>query len=131
MSDWMIEPANKLSGELFVPADKSITHRAIMLSSVAEGCSVVRNYLPSGDCMATLQAFGEMGVKIESTPETLTIHGAGFGGLKAPGRILDAGNSGTTVRLFVRDTRGPRFFRDYHRRREPFAPADAARDRAA
>lgn len=97
--DWIIRPTTKLQGIVLAPPDKSITHRAIMFASLAGGVSTIENYLPSDDCLATLKAFEAMGVRIERSPSRLKIHGVGLKGLKAPSGPIDAGNSGTTVRL--------------------------------
>lgn len=97
--DWKITPASKLFGETVAPADKSITHRAIMFAAIAEGESVIENYLPAEDCMSTVKAFQSMGVVIDRAPYTLSVNGVGLKGLKAPAGMIDAGNSGTTVRL--------------------------------
>lgn len=97
--DWKITPASKLFGETVAPADKSITHRAIMFAAIAEGESVIENYLPAEDCMSTMKAFQAMGVTIDRAPYTLSVNGVGLKGLKAPAGMIDAGNSGTTVRL--------------------------------
>ncbi|MHB9154743.1 MAG: 3-phosphoshikimate 1-carboxyvinyltransferase, partial [Endomicrobiales bacterium] len=63
--DWIIKPSLKMQGECVPPADKSITHRAIMMAALADGRSVIENYLPADDCMHTLQAFIEFGVPVE------------------------------------------------------------------
>jgi 3-phosphoshikimate 1-carboxyvinyltransferase len=97
--DWIIKPTAKLQGIVFTPADKSITHRAIMFASLAGGESVIENYLPAEDCLRTLKAFEDMGVKIDKTPTRLRVRGVGLKGLRAPVAPIDAGNSGTTVRL--------------------------------
>jgi 3-phosphoshikimate 1-carboxyvinyltransferase len=97
--DWIIRPVNKLHGIILPPADKSITHRAIMFASIAEGESQVDNYLRADDCMRTLDAFTAMGVSIDTSATRLKIKGVGLGGLKSPAGAIDAGNSGTTVRL--------------------------------
>ena len=94
-----INKVSKLSGTITVPADKSITHRAIMLSSLATGKSYINNYLKSDDCLMTMNAFKQMGVNIEQTENSLTITGAGINGLKNPVKEIYAGNSGTTTRL--------------------------------
>lgn len=94
-----INKVSKLEGTITVPADKSITHRAIMLSSLAEGKSYVKNYLKSDDCLMTMNAFKQMGVTIEQKENSLIINGAGINGLKNPGKEIYAGNSGTTTRL--------------------------------
>ena len=97
--NWNIKTSQSLSGTVIVPADKSITHRAIMLAALADGTSVIRNYLPSQDCMSTLEAFIRMGVSVRRSPDEIIMDGAGISGLRQPGGAIDAGNSGTTVRL--------------------------------
>jgi len=83
-----------------VPGDKSISHRSIMLGSLAEGTTEVSGFLEGEDSLATLQAFRDMGVQIEGpTAGRVTIHGVGLHGLKQPTRSLDLGNSGTSMRL--------------------------------
>ena len=94
-----INKVSKLNGTIVVPADKSITHRAIMLSSLATGKSYINNYLKSDDCLMTMNAFKQMGVNIEQKENSLIITGAGINGLKNPVKELYAGNSGTTTRL--------------------------------
>ena len=94
-----INKVSKLNGIITVPADKSITHRAIMLSSLATGKSYINNYLKSDDCLMTMNAFKQMGVNIEQAENSLTITGAGISGLKNPVKEIYAGNSGTTTRL--------------------------------
>jgi len=97
--EWIINPVDKVYGEIITPPDKSITHRAIMLASIAEGESIIENYLSDEDCMSTLKAFKAMGVAIDRSPGRLIITGRGINGLKEPEKTIDAGNSGTTVRL--------------------------------
>ena len=94
-----INKVSKINGTITVPADKSITHRAIMLSSLAEGKSYVNNYLKSDDCLMTMNAFKQMGVTIEQKGNSLIINGVGINGLKNPIKEIYAGNSGTTTRL--------------------------------
>ena len=94
-----INKVSKINGTITVPADKSITHRAIMLSSLATGKSYINNYLKSDDCLMTMNAFKQMGVQIEQNENSLTIIGAGINGLKNPVKEIYAGNSGTTTRL--------------------------------
>jgi len=85
-----------------VPGDKSISHRAVMLGSLADGVSKVRGFLAGEDCLATLRAFGDMGVQIEQHSATsLTIHGVGMRGLGSPTHPLNLGNSGTAMRLMA------------------------------
>ncbi len=90
----------KVKGIITVPGDKSITHRAIILASIARGESRVHNYLDSLDCKNTLKCMQALGIKIEKINNTLLkIKGKGLHGLQAPKDVLDVGNSGTTMRL--------------------------------
>lgn len=91
--------AKHLKGEVTIPGDKSISHRAVMFGSLAEGTTEVTNFLQGADCLSTIDCFRKMGIEIENTPEHILIHGKGLHGLKAPSCVLDAGNSGTTTRL--------------------------------
>ncbi|MDO5346642.1 MAG: 3-phosphoshikimate 1-carboxyvinyltransferase [Lachnospiraceae bacterium] len=88
-----------LRGEISVPGDKSISHRAVMFGSLAEGITEVTNFLQGADCLSTISCFRQMGIAIENTPERIRIHGKGLHGLRRPEAILDVGNSGTTTRL--------------------------------
>ena len=88
-----------LRGELSVPGDKSISHRAVMFGSLAEGTTEVTNFLQGADCLSTISCFRQMGIDIENTPDRILIHGKGLHGLSRPDDILDVGNSGTTTRL--------------------------------
>jgi 3-phosphoshikimate 1-carboxyvinyltransferase len=97
---YRVEPGGKLSGRLRVPGDKSISHRSIMLASLADGITEITGFLEGEDSLATLNAFRAMGVHIEGpSAGRVTIHGVGMHGLKAPGAPLDLGNSGTSMRL--------------------------------
>ncbi len=89
----------KLIGEVKVPGDKSISHRSIIIGSLAEGNTVVENILMSEDTIRTIQCFQNMGVNIEKGNGTINIKGVGLFGLNKPKSILDCGNSGTTMRL--------------------------------
>lgn len=89
---------NKIEGTITVPADKSITHRAIMLASITEGISTVKNYLMADDCLRTLEAFKQMGVEIDISKNTLFIKGKGLK-IHKPSESIYCGNSGTTARL--------------------------------
>ncbi len=105
MSNIIVKKSSKLSGEIFVPGDKSISHRAIMLGALADGETVIHGFLNSADCIATADCFRQMGVQIE-TPEfgsrlPVKIQGRGLHGLTKPNSILDVGNSGTTMRLLA------------------------------
>lgn len=88
-----------LRGELKVPGDKSISHRAVMLGSLAQGDTEVSDFLEGADCLSTIDCFRKMGIDIEKTDHKIIIHGKGLHGLKKPYGILDCGNSGTTMRL--------------------------------
>jgi len=95
-----VQPGGLLQGEARVPGDKSMSHRSIMLGSLADGVTHVKGFLEAEDALATLQAFRDMGVEIEGPVNgCLTIHGVGKHGLKAPKNDLYLGNSGTSMRL--------------------------------
>lgn len=98
---FIVQPGGKLTGRIRVPGDKSISHRSIMLGSLAEGTTEVSGFLQGEDCLCTLQAFRNMGVHIEGPSDDgkVTIQGVGLQGLKAPSTDLDMGNSGTSMRL--------------------------------
>ena len=100
--DYLIQPAAIGDAAVSVPGDKSVSHRAIMLGSIAEGVSEVSGFLAGEDCLATMAAFRSMGVRIERPAATeLVVHGAGLRGLQAPRDELDLGNSGTAMRLLA------------------------------
>jgi 3-phosphoshikimate 1-carboxyvinyltransferase len=97
---FLANPGGRLSGRIRVPGDKSISHRSIMLGSLAEGTTEVEGFLEGEDALATLQAFRDMGVVIEGPHHgRVTIHGVGLHGLKAPPGPIYLGNSGTSMRL--------------------------------
>ena len=91
----------RVKGELTVPGDKSISHRAVMFGSIAEGTTVISNFLRGDDCLATMNCFRKMGVKIEDSNGDIIVHGKGRTGLKEPKDVLQTGNSGTTARLLL------------------------------
>jgi 3-phosphoshikimate 1-carboxyvinyltransferase len=95
--------SNRLSlqGTIQVPGDKSISHRAVMFGSIAEGTTTVENFLPGEDCLSTIACFQKLGVSIKQEGSSVTIEGVGFEGLQEPVEILDVGNSGTTIRLLM------------------------------
>ncbi len=93
-------PPERLCGELTVPGDKSITHRAVMLGALARGVTEVRGYLNAGDCHSTIRCLQSLGVKISSRSNRLLIEGRDMK-LKEPAGVLDAGNSATTARLLL------------------------------
>ena len=90
-----------LLGTVTVPGDKSISHRAVMFGSIADGTTEIANFLPGADCLSTIRCFRQMGIDIElSADQThVLVHGRGLHGLQEPEGILDCGNSGTTMRL--------------------------------
>lgn len=88
-----------LRGELTVPGDKSISHRAVMFGALARGTTEVTNFLQGADCLSTIDCFRRLGIEIDNTPEKILVHGKGLHGLQAPLEMLDTGNSGTTTRL--------------------------------
>jgi 3-phosphoshikimate 1-carboxyvinyltransferase len=95
-------PARSVSGAVVVPGDKSISHRALMLSGIAEGTSEVTGFLASEDCLASLAAMRALGVHVEQrSPTHVVIHGVGLRGLQDARRTLDMGNAGTAMRLFT------------------------------
>lgn len=94
-----IHPSSALQGQIRLPGDKSISHRYGMLASIAEGTSVIGNYSSGADCQSTLGCMRSMGVRIEKEGTEVTIHGVGLDGLQAPTETLDAGNSGSTIRM--------------------------------
>ena len=99
-----------MRGEIAVPGDKSISHRSIMLGSIARGVTTVRGFLRGEDNISTLNAFRAMGVEVSDDGETLRIEGKGLHGLAEPTDILDCGNSGTSMRLMTGLLAGQRFF---------------------
>lgn len=96
-----IRPSRHINGTITVAGDKSISHRSIMLGSLADGVTHVSGFLEGEDALATLQAFKDMGVKIERDGDKVTIHGVGMDGLSAPQDALYMGNSGTSMRLLA------------------------------
>ncbi len=95
-----VSPGGCLKGEIRVAGDKSISHRSIMLGSLANGVTEISGFLEGEDSLATLNAFRAMGVKIDGPDNgNVTVHGVGLHGLKAPHGVLDLGNSGTSMRL--------------------------------
>jgi len=96
-----VHPASDLSGEVVIPGDKSISHRALMFASLAQGTSEIDGLLEGHDCLATLQVMRSLGVHIELTDNRWYIHGQGRNALVEPSSILDCKNSGTTMRLMA------------------------------
>ena len=90
-----------LKGKLEVPGDKSISHRAVMFGSVAEGITTISHFLEGEDCLSTIDCFRKLGVTIEQNGTDVKVYGKGFSGLSAPSEVLDVGNSGTSIRLLL------------------------------
>ncbi len=99
MSVRTIAPTRGLQGEVTIPGDKSISHRSIMLGSIALGTTEITHFLEGADCLSTIDCFRKMGVEIERKPSSILVHGKGLRGLTAPASTLNVGNSGTTTRL--------------------------------
>lgn len=94
-----IKSAKRVHAEVTVPGDKSISHRSVMLGSIAKGDTHVSGFLTGEDCLSTISCFKKLGVDIELDGTNVTVHGKGLHGLSAPSEPLDVGNSGTTLRL--------------------------------
>ena len=104
-----LSKSKNLKGQVTIPGDKSISHRSIILSSLAEGTSEISGFLKGEDCLATLDSFKKMGVKIEEEDEKISVHGVGLHGLKKPTENLYLGNSGTSMRLLAGLLSGQKF----------------------
>jgi 3-phosphoshikimate 1-carboxyvinyltransferase len=101
-SSYRVEPGGAVAGELTVPGDKSISHRALMFGGLADGDTRITGFLAGEDCLATLRALQALGVRIERPqPQTVQVSGRGPEALKAAGVPLDMGNAGTAMRLFM------------------------------
>ena len=98
-----ISPVPRVSGAIALPGDKSISHRYAMIASIAEGASRIHNYSTGADCHSTLGCMRALGIEIEGDGTEFTVHGRGLDGLRAPPADLDAGNSGSTIRMLSRD----------------------------
>ena len=94
-----IPPAASVSGEIGLPGDKSISHRYAMLAAIAEGQTRIRNYSTGADCHSTLGCVRALGIHVEGSGTEFAIEGNGLDGLRAPAADLDAGNSGSTIRM--------------------------------
>lgn len=104
-----ITKVDKLRGTFTPPGDKSITHRAVLISSIANGKSTIHGYLDADDCLRTVNAMQQLGVNITKEYNKLTIYGKGLYGLKESAKEIDAGNSGTTMRLLAGIVAGQNF----------------------
>ena len=94
-----VNKVHKIQGNIRVPGDKSISHRGVMLSGISEGKGVIEGFLPGEDCRRTIACFRGLGIEIEDSGSQIIVHGKGLKGLREPEDVLDAGNSGTTLRL--------------------------------
>jgi 3-phosphoshikimate 1-carboxyvinyltransferase len=97
----VISPGGHVTGVVDLPGDKSISHRYAILAALAKEPSEILNYATAADCQSTLECLRRLGVKIDANRERVQIHGAGLDGLKKPKRALDAGNSGSTMRMLA------------------------------
>jgi 3-phosphoshikimate 1-carboxyvinyltransferase len=105
-----ITPGGPLRGIIAVPGDKSITHRAIILTALAEGIGRIKRYCRGEDCLNTMRALQALGVRIDETDDEICVHGKGLWGLSEPAGVLDCGNSGTGIRLLTGLLAGQDFF---------------------
>src|SRR5579871_6795164 len=94
-----ISPASSISGAITLPGDKSISHRYAMIAAIAEGASRIQNYSTGADCHSTLGCVRALGIEVTGGGTEFTINGRGLDGLRAPAGDLDAGNSGSTIRM--------------------------------
>ena len=99
----------KLRGEITVPGDKSISHRAVMFGALAKGKTEITGFLRGADCLSTISCFRQLGISIEETADQIIVDGKGLHGLCAPTDTLDTGNSGTTTRLLAGILAGQKF----------------------
>jgi len=97
--EYRVTPAASLRGHIRLPGDKSISHRYAMIAAVAEGTSKISNYSSGADCHSTLGCLRSLGIGIDVDGSTVTVHGQGLDGFQAPSAALDAGNSGSTIRM--------------------------------
>ena len=124
--DMIIEPIKNLESTINIPGDKSISHRSVMIGAIAAGITDIDNFLPGEDCRSTVHCIRQLGIEVEEiSPTHLQVKGKGAGGLTEPENYLDAGNSGTTIRLLSGLLAGQEFFSvltgDASIRRRPMA----------
>ena len=100
-SSFRVKPGGAISGQLTVPGDKSISHRALMFGAIADGETTISGFLQGEDTLATAKVFQQMGVEIENNGDVVKVKGVGLNGLKSYDKALDFGNSGTSVRLMT------------------------------
>ena len=120
-----VAPIRRVRGTVRVPGDKSISHRAALFNSVADGTAKIRSFAPGADCASTLACLGALGVRIERDGGEVVVHGAGLRGLREPVDVVDCGNSGTSMRLLTGLLAGQELFAvltgDGSLRRRPMA----------
>ena len=108
--NYTVHPSNQINGTIFVPGDKSISHRSLILLSISEGIGKISGLLESDDCIATLNIFKLLGINIiKNTDNTYEVHGKGLNGLSKPDSDLNCGNSGTSMRLLSGLLAGQKF----------------------
>lgn len=105
-----VQQCKGLNGEMVVPGDKSISHRAVLLGAIANGRTTIENFLSGADCANTIKCLQTLGVKITVAQDEINVWGLGKRGLKEPSKPLDAGNSGTTARLLMGILAGQSFY---------------------
>ncbi len=105
-----IQGAGPLLGEVCVPGDKSVSHRAVIFGSLAQGRTEIEGFLFGEDCLSTVSCMRQLGVTVDITEEKVSVDGVGLTGLREPDNILDAGNSGTTARLLLGVLAGQPFY---------------------
>ncbi len=110
MASLTITPGRPLRGTVAVPGDKSITHRAIILSALGDGSTGISGYCRGEDCLNTMRAFRGLGVRVDEADHRLVVHGKGMWGLTEPEGPIDCGNSGTGIRLLAGALAGQDFF---------------------
>ncbi len=102
MADYVVEPSPAIAGRLRVPGDKSISHRAVMFGAIASGTTHVTGFLEGEDCLSTMKAVTQLGVRVQRPgPGEVTVEGVGLHGFRPPAGVLDMGNAGTAMRLFM------------------------------
>ena len=126
-----IVPASAITGAITLPGDKSISHRYAMISAIADGESRIQNYSTGADCHSTLGCVRALGIDVEVDGTNVRIDGKGLDGLRAPAADLDAGNSGSTIRMLSRNSGRPALRHADLRGRVALPPADAAHHAAA
>jgi|KBSSwiStaDraftv2_1062776.scaffolds.fasta_scaffold84382_2 3-phosphoshikimate 1-carboxyvinyltransferase len=104
-----VTPARRLQGRIRVPGDKSISHRYALLAALSHGVSALRNYAPGADCRSTLTCLAALGVEVSSLTDSITLMGRGLRAFRSPDGPLDAGNSGTTMRMLAGVLAGQQF----------------------